>query len=68
MFVSSGLAGYELVHFNRIISLAPESLAAAILSSNSPREAIPVEIINGLPVEATFLISGMWLFSKLAIL
>ncbi|MOA29001.1 hypothetical protein D3C78_1499880 [compost metagenome] len=57
IFVLSGGAGYELVHLSNTIFLAPASLAARTVSSNSAMVAIPVEIISGFPVDATFRIN-----------
>ena len=64
----SGVAGYVLVHFRSTKSLHPASLAAPTLSPSSATVAMPVEMIMGLPVEATLRISGKSVFSNEAIL
>src|SRR5437899_2252610 len=56
--MSSGEAGYVLVHLSRAICVAPNPRAAFTASSISSTVAIPVEMIRGLPVLASFF-SGM---------
>src|SRR5438093_1447568 len=62
--MSSGDAGYALVHLSRAICVAPEPRAACTASSISSTVAIPVEMIRGLPVLAIFF-CGMNDFDRL---
>ncbi len=58
-FISSGRAGYALVHFNRAIWLFPVFLMVLTAVSISLNVPIPVDTITGLPAEAIFLRSGI---------
>ena len=62
-FMSSGGAGYALVHLSSAICVAPALRAACTASSISPSVAMPVEISSGLPVRAICSISGMSVIS-----
>ena len=57
MLVFWGVAGYVLVHLRRHSCSQPALRAVVTAKFNSPRVAIPVEMIRGLPVEAAFSIS-----------
>ena len=60
--------GISTCTFKRIIFLHPESLAVNRACSNSANEAIPVEIIKGLPSGRCFFIMEDDYSQKLAIL
>src|SRR3569623_444897 len=64
LLVFIGVAGYVLVHLSRTKSLQPSWRATRTASSSSAIVAIPVEIIIGFPVAATFRIRGISAFSK----
>lgn len=67
-FISSGGAGYALVHFNSASPTTPAARAARTASSISSGVAIPVDMIMGLPVRAMRSMSGMSTSSKEATL
>jgi hypothetical protein len=66
--ISSGGAGYALVHFKSASASPPASRNARTASSISPSVAIPVDMIVGLPIWAMRRIRGRSTFSKEAIL
>jgi hypothetical protein len=65
---SAGSAGYEAVHAKRTSAVQPPSRAAVTAASTSPRVAIPVDMMIGLPVRATSRISGRSTISADAVL
>ena len=56
------------MHFNNAIWSLPAFLQVSTASSISSSSAIPVEIITGLPFDATYSISGISVISNEAIL
>ena len=56
------------MHLSKRTSVPPAYLKVRIASSISATVAIPVDIIAGFPVEATFLINGRSVLSNEAIL
>ena len=65
---SSGMAGYELVQASSVRSVHPPSRAASTAAATSPIEAVPTEMIIGLPVCATSVMRGVSTISSDAIL